>query len=223
MRRFEGFGGVAEHERVQPDPGHDHERAVPEDADVEAAAVAGGQEGQCVPRPGRHTEVGGEQVAGAEWQDRQCGVGAGEVFYAGPYGPVTASGDDDVDTGGDRFPGLSSARIAPGGLEPQRRWPAVVGEDLGDQGADGVRLGHLAGVGDDRGPDADRRDGLGGRCGCRVGVAGHAGISRRGRAGAASGGRARRGGARSRTTTRVSQAPPAAAPASTSVGKCMPR
>ena len=109
---------VIDHLCVESGPGHDGEVFAVQLAEVEPAArtVEGYAHG--LRQVGRDTEVAGELVRGAGWDDRDGGVRAGEPVHAPLNHAVAAPHEYQIDTVLERAPGPLARLAALGHLVP---------------------------------------------------------------------------------------------------------
>ena len=120
-KSFHIFGGVGHHRRVETDAGHDGERLVVDPAEVDAPIDTVDGHRERVGEPSRHAEVAGEQVAGAERDERDRHVRAGQGAEASHHGAIAAADHDELDARRHGGLGHAGTRILRRGLQPQGR------------------------------------------------------------------------------------------------------
>src|SRR5215469_1060049 len=119
---------ASQHLRVKAKPGHGDERPAVCHAEVNLSVDSGQRD---LDRPcaiQRNTEVDGEQVPRASWQDRERNELASKASRACGDGAVAARGDHEVDTSVHGMGGLAGSWIGWRGQQPYRLVPPLGGQ-----------------------------------------------------------------------------------------------
>ena len=150
------LAGTDQHLRIQAQACHHDEQRPVRPAHVNRLLRAAERDRERLVQVGRQADVAGEQVTGAQRDDRQRYSRAGDAFRARGDGAVTAAGEHEVDPGGHGQPGLAPAGVLRRRLQPERLVPATFVHDPADRLAERLVLIQLGRVHHDRGP-AHRR------------------------------------------------------------------